>query len=355
MLKVEPARYKLWKQYREGTPWRGEPKYFKAWLNRRERSRKLNWKTGRDGVIQQATLELDGFRVTVKVEYDEITRITDYDMYGDYSDEREDHYAIDRLEGEEPCSYSRDRRGRYYNEPRCNRYEAQRAEWLEVRKPEVVSLEKAKGKRLAIDLAEYKTGEAVTETVYADLRAKGYIAVPVQGRLVRRCRYDGVRTTTKHGDDTQVRDNIRQTKKIIDDWYEDRWFFYDVYAQAYKGDVELGSASCMGIDSIDEEHVDDMAYEIAQEAVTEAKRNFDKIRGTPDTRCELIVDVAKAGEDAEVEEPTDFDAWLGRLYAAIAGGTVLDLTEAPDEFVKFLEADKEIADRTRLYVNKWED
>lgn len=355
---IDPKTYALWKKYRASDSWRGEPKYFKEWLKSRERRKRIDWKDiySRD-VLKQGTLEIDGFRVVVKVRHDEISNVSDSDCYGSYDDSPEDHYAIDRLQGEEPSGWghSRDPRKRYYNEPRHNAYEEQRGGWLEVCKPETVATSQAMGRKLATNLNGFEKGRKLSAEDVKSLSDAKYIAVPVDGRVVRRCRYDGVSTMSKSADDLEVRENIRKAQEILDGWYSDQWCYYDVDATAYMGEVELGSAGCMGIDSIDEDYVDDRALELAEEAVHEAREAFEKIRGTADTRCELIGEISKASETADLEDDEGLDAWLGFLYAKIATGDVLDLTDAPPAFDAFFDRHADLKKRTRLYVNGLED
>jgi len=101
--------------------------------------------------------------------------------------------------------------------------------------------------------------------------------------------------------------------------------------------------------------VDEQAVEIAEEAAHNARKEFEKIRGTADTRCELIGEISKAAETVEVEDDTGLDAWLGFLYAAIAKGEALDTTEAPAGFFEFLNKHPDLTERTRLYLNRYED
>ena len=357
---IDPKLYTLWKEYRSGPSWRGAPKYFKDWLKTREQRKKLDWGNRyRDGVIKQATLEIDGFRVVVKVSYDEISNVSEQDCYGSYDDEPDDHYAIDRLEGKEPRNrgYSRDPRKRYFNMGRDSSYEAQRNRWLEVCKPETIPATAGVGRKLASALNGFEKGRKLSaEDVKALVEAK-YIAISVDGKMVRRCRYayDGTSTTSKSNDDVAVRNIIREAQKIIDLWYDDQWCFYDVDATAYRGDVELGTAGCMGIDSIDEDYVNDRALELAEEAAHEAREAFEKIRGTADTRCELIADISKAAESTDVGDEEGLDAWLGFLYACIAKGEALDTEEAPLCFGEFFDKNPKLAERARLYMNRLED
>lgn len=351
---IDEKLWKLWKEYRSGPSWQGEPKYFKSWVEARENHKRIDWDDKyRNGVLKQATLEIDGFRIVVGVEFDEDSRIDDGDSYGEYSDYREDHYAIDRLQGVETCIYSRDPRKRYYNEPKHSRYEQQRNGWLEVRKPETVALGGARGKKLAKPVGGYEAGTKVTEGVYASLLRQGFPTVPVEGRLLSRCRYNGVYTRAKHTDDVHVRENIVKQREIVDGWYDDSWHYVTVFATAYKGDVELGSASCGGIDDIDESYVDYQAWEIAEEAAHAAAKAFIEMRGTDETRCALIGEVFAAAEADGTDE--SLDAWLGFLYAKIATGAVLDLTDAPPDFNAFFDRHPDLKKRTRLYVNGLED
>lgn len=353
---IDEKLWKLWKEYRSGPSWRGEPKYFKSWVEARENRKRIDWDDRwRNGVIKQATLEIDGFRVVVKVRHDEISNVSDSDCYGSYDDSPNDHYAIDRLHGEEAPYYSRDSRKRYYNEPSHSTYEKQRDGWLEVCKPETVATSQTVGRKLATNLNGFEKGRKLSAEDVKSLVDAKYIAVPVDGRMVRRCRYDGVSTRSKSADDLKVRENIRKAKEILDGWYDDQWHFYDVDATAYMGEVELGSAGCMGIDSVDDGYVDEQAVEIAEEAAHNARKEFEKIRGTADTRCELIGEISKAAEAVEVEDDTGLDAWLGFLYAAIAKGEALDTTEAPAGFFEFLNKHPGLTERTRLYLNRYED
>jgi hypothetical protein len=101
--------------------------------------------------------------------------------------------------------------------------------------------------------------------------------------------------------------------------------------------------------------VDEQAVEIAEEAAHNARKEFEKIRGTADTRCELIGEISKASETADLEDDEGLDAWLGFLYAKIATGDVLDLTDAPPAFDAFFDRHADLKKRTRLYVNGLED
>lgn len=355
---IDPETYALWKKYRASDSWQGEPKYFKEWLKSRERRKLIRWKdTYSHDVLKQGTLEIDGFRVVVKVRHDEISNVWDSCCFGSYDDAPEDHYAIDRFQGEEPSGWgrSRDPRKRYYNEPRQSTYEKQRSGWLEVCEPETVSTPQAVGRKLAANLNGFEKGRRLSSEDVKCLADANYNAVPVDGRVVRRCRYGGVHTKSKSNDDLTVRKNIRKAQKILDGWYNDGWCYYVVGATAYKGEVELACVGCMGIDSIDAGYVNEQAVEIAEEAAHNARKEFEKIRGTADTRCELIGELSKASETVEVDDAAGLDAWLGFLYAAIAKGEALDTTEAPAGFFEFLNKNPSLTERARLYLNRYED
>ena len=353
---IDEKLWKLWKEYRAGPPWCNEPEGFKAWVEVRENRKRIDWNDHwRNDVIKQATLKVDGFRVVVKVRHDEISNCHDADCYGSYDDSPNDHYAIDRLKGEAAPYHSRDARKRYYNMPRGAAYADQRDRWLEVCKLEAVLVRQAEGRRLAADYADFKKGHKLTTEDVKSLIASDYSAVLVDGRMVRRCRYGGVFTKSKSNDDLTVRENIRKSKEILDDWYEDRWYFYDVYATAYMGDVELGSAGCIGFDSINDAYMDERAIEIAEEAAYNARKEFEEIRGTADTRCELIADISKTAESANISNEEGLDAWLGFLYACIAKGEALDTEEAPLCFGEFFDKNPKLAERARLYMNRLED
>lgn len=353
---IDEKLWKLWKEYRSGPSWCNEPENFKAWVEARENRKRVDWDDRwRNGVIKQATLEIDGFRVVVKVSHDEISNVNDSDCYGSYDSSPNDHYAIDRLHGEESSYNSRDSRKRYYNMPHGATYADQRNEWLEVCKPETVSVHQAEGRRLAADLDGFKKGHKLTTENVKSLVASKYIAVLVDGRVVRRCRYGGVHTKSKSNDDLIVRENIRKSKEILDGWYEDQWYFYSVDATAYMGDVELGSAGSVGFDSIDDAYMNERAVEIAEEAAYNARKKFETIRGTADTRCELIADISKTAESANISNEEGLDAWLGFLYACIAKGEALDIEEAPLCFGEFFDKNPKLAERARLYMNRLED
>jgi hypothetical protein len=211
------------------------------------------------------------------------------------------------------------------------------------------------GRKLATNLNGFEKGRKLSAEDVKSLSDAKYIAVPVDGRVVRRCRYDGVSTMSKSADDLKVRENIRKAQEILDGWYSDQWCYYDVDATAYMGEVELGSAGCMGIDSVDDGYVDEQAVEIAEEAAHNARKEFEKIRGTADTRCELIADISKAAESTDVDDEEGLDAWLGFLYACIAKGEALDTEEAPLCFGEFFDKNPKLAERARLYMNRLED
>lgn len=355
---IDPKLYALWKKYRSDDSWRGNPLYFKQWLTSREERKKIDWQNGRGPEIKRAVLEVDGFRVVVKVTHDEISRLNDSDCFGTYDDERDDHYAIDRHQGGEPSYRSRftcDSRKRYYNEPNGCKYENQRTPWLNVCKPETVATQKAVGRRLTTPLLKFEARHTLSNDDVECLYKFGYIAISVEGPVLRRCRYNKTDTTSKSDDDLRVRQRIVENKNLVDGWYDDQWTYYDVDADVYKGDVLLGCAGCGGVDSNDDGHVDDMALEIIADAVRNAKEKFEEIKGTPDTRCALIVDIHKEAETFDTENEEGFDAWLGFLYVAIAGGEVLNLEEAPLAFQNFFTRKPELSKRVRLYVNGWED
>lgn len=311
--RVQPVTYELWKQYRASTAWRGEPKYFKEWLKLRKTRKSIDWNDHYRGndAIKCATMMIDGFRVVVKVSYDEDINCTDDDSYGSYDDTKDDHYAIDRLCGRVPTYSCRDSRKRYYNMPSHARYKDLRSSWLEKRDP-------------------------------------------VTNKLLQRCRYSGVNTHTKSEDDVLARENIYRSQEALDGWYNDQWYFLCVHAVAYMGDVELGGDSLGGVDSIEDDYVDDVAFQVAEEAARGARKEFEKIRGTSDTRCELIGEISDA---ATIYEGNDegLDGWLGFLYACIAKGEALSLVDAPLCFDEFFDRHPDLKKKTRLYVTSEED
>lgn len=341
---VNPELWKLWKEYR--TRSRGDDvKYFRQWLKHSQKKPKLDWAHSyRNGVVQQTTLEIDGFHVVVKVEYDEDSSLHDSECYGTYDDSPEDHYAIDRHQGKTPGWCRNDSRKRYYNEPRHSSYEKQRDPWLNVYAPRGVFLSDAVGH------THFETREKITAEFVQRLREVGATTVTVQGRVVRRCRYGGVSTRSKSVDDVTVRGYIRNNRKIVDDWYEDRWTFYYVGATAYMGEVELGQSGVGGVDSVDDDHVNETAWDVANEAAREARKTFNELRGTSDSRCELIAKIYGAAVDGDHE----FDAWLGYLYAAIAKGEALDTEGAPLKFDEFLR-EHGLRKDVKLYLKRGND
>lgn len=307
------STYELWKQYRASTAWRGEPKYFKEWLKLQKTRKSIDWNDHYRGndAIKCATMMIDGFRVVVKVSYDEDTNCADDGFYGSYDDTKDDHYAIDRLRGKEPAYYCRDSRKRYYNMQNHAHYKDLRSSWLERRDP-------------------------------------------ITNKLLQRCRYNGVHTRTKSEDDVQARENIYKSQETLDGWYNDQWYFLCVYAVAYMGDVELGNDCLGGVDSIEDTYTDDVAFQVAEEAARGARKEFEKIRGTSDTRCELIGEISDA---ATIYEGNDegLDGWLGFLYACIAKGEALSLVDAPLCFDEFFDRHPDLKKKTRLYVTSEED